>query len=206
MPYKDPDVRRAYQREYQRRRRAESPGGPRAERRARYERHKKVENARQCEYNRANRARINENRRRNHAANPEKARAYFRLDYAKNSERYSGYKRKFREANREKDRAGSKRWRQANPGKVRANELKRKFRLEQRTPAWVDMTELNTLYLVCPDGMEVDHIVPLDGITVEGYKVSGLHVLWNLQFLTKSANSGKRNRMRPEDGIIATSV
>jgi hypothetical protein len=206
MPYKDPEVRRAFQREYQRRRRAENPERERTQSRARYDLHKEVWNARQGEYNRANRARINENRRRNHAANPEKARAYFRLDYANNLERYYGYKRKFREANREKDRAGSKRWRQANPGKVRANELKRKFHLEQRTPAWVDMTELNALYLVCPDGMEVDHVVPLDGITVDGYKVSGLHVLWNLQFLTKSANSGKRNRMRPEDGITATSA
>lgn len=53
------------------------------------------------------------------------------------------------------------------------------------------------IYLSCPAGHEVDHIVPLIGITPEGWRVCGLHVPWNLQHLTKAANRSKHRRMLP---------
>ena len=52
----------------------------------------------------------------------------------------------------------------------------------------------------------VDHIVPLKGITPQGYRVSGLNVSWNLQILTSEANSRKRNRMSRRDYEIACSL
>jgi len=51
--------------------------------------------------------------------------------------------------------------------------------------------------------MHVDHIVPLDGLTAEGYWVTGLNVPWNLQYLTPAENVLKGDRMRLEDDPIS---
>lgn len=54
------------------------------------------------------------------------------------------------------------------------------------TPKWVDKEALLAIYKNRPLGMHVDHIIPLCG-----KNVCGLHVPWNLQYLTKSDNSKK---------------
>ncbi len=70
-----------------------------------------------------------------------------------------------------------------------------------RTPPWVDRKAIVAFYGACPKGMHVDHIIPLKGL-IDGRPVSGLHVPWNLQYLTADANRRKRNRISEIDIII----
>jgi hypothetical protein len=60
-----------------------------------------------------------------------------------------------------------------------------------RAPGWYIDQKASILefYKNCPEGFHVDHIIPLQGKTV-----SGLHVLNNLQYLTKSENQHKSNK------------
>jgi hypothetical protein len=140
------------------------------------------------------------------------------------------------ESKRARNRAGAATQRLRNPDKVRAridnwtrrNPEKRKQamldwwlanphkralynamrRAAARRPLWADKDAIEAFYRDCPDGLTVDHIVPLGTAqrparTVEGYLVNGLHVPWNLGYLTLSDNSRKGNRMRPEDNPTA---
>lgn len=80
-------------------------------------------------------------------------------------------------------------------GLVRFHANKRRAAKLQRTPPWVDWDAVARLYdqaqrLSEQTGIphHVDHIIPL-----QGKRVSGLHVQGNLQILTATENSKKRN-------------
>ena len=64
-------------------------------------------------------------------------------------------------------------------------------------PKWVNNAEIKEFYKNCPKGYEVDHIIPLNGV-VDGRKVCGLHVLWNLQYLTAEENRRKYNMVKEQ--------
>ena len=59
---------------------------------------------------------------------------------------------------------------------------------KNRVPIWSETEAIKQFYLDCPEGYQVDHIIPLQGTLV-----SGLHVLGNLQYLTVSENRSKSN-------------
>lgn len=58
---------------------------------------------------------------------------------------------------------------------------------KNQTPKNVDIKALQQFYLNCPDGFEVDHIIPISK--------GGLHSLENLQYLTISENRRKSNKL-----------
>lgn len=58
-----------------------------------------------------------------------------------------------------------------------------------RTPRWADIKTISLIYSNCPEGYQVDHVVPLNGINV-----CGLHVENNLQYLTVEDNLKKSNK------------
>jgi hypothetical protein len=223
MPCKDPEARRAYNRKWREENRERRNAGERnlyaknlekqrTRSREKYLKYREEILARERErYHskeaEARNAAKRERRLRRIAANPEKIRALenacARRRRALYPEEERAISRRSLEKHRDKRRAADRARAKENPGKMRAKEIKRKFQTEQRTPSWVDMDDLNRIYLARPEGMHVDHIIPLVGKTIEGYRVSGLHVPWNLQYLNAFENLRKLNRMRPEDGITA---
>lgn len=96
-------------------------------------------------------------------------------------------------------RASRKRWRLRNPGRINVLTAGRRARFLQRTPLWTDRDKLAKIYVLADFVTEltgvphcVDHVIPLCG-----KKISGLHVVSNLQVLPRQENSGKSNRFQP---------
>lgn len=90
---------------------------------------------------------------------------------------------------RERDRRYGKLKRERNPKAKLACTRKRQAAKLQRTPGWTETAAIAAFYSACPEGCVVDHVIPL-----RGKLVSGLHVLGNLQYLTKLENLKKGSR------------
>lgn len=80
------------------------------------------------------------------------------------------------------------------------NAEKRRAALSVATPSWADLVAIEAFYvesrrLTAETGVlhEVDHIVP-----IQGRRVCGLHVEWNLQILTKTDNVKKHSRFHDQ--------
>jgi hypothetical protein len=117
----------------------------------------------------------------------------------KNHNRYETYYKNYVSQNKDKIKEISSNWQKNNKGKVNAVTAKRHASKMLRTPPWLSKEqskEIKQFYMmaaeletVFPWKQCVDHIVPLQGKTV-----SGLHVPWNLQILSATANISKGNR------------
>lgn len=102
--------------------------------------------------------------------------------------------KQFHENNRESVRGRKRAWFRSLPieKKARHYALCAGYaeRVKRATPKWADMGAITTMYQQAKRlGLEVDHVVPL-----QGKNVCGLHVENNLQHLTMEANRRKNNR------------
>ncbi len=130
-------------------------------------------------------------------ANKEKIKADSKAYYWQNRDKELS-RAKLKDKN--KIRANSKKWALENPGQRAANEGKRRSNKYQATPRWLteeQLLEIKEIYVMANElswlsegGLEVDHILPL-----QGKNVVGLHVPWNLQILPASLNRQKSNKV-----------
>jgi len=137
--------------------------------------------------------------RRYHEANKEKVNLRKRQHHVENKDAINARKREGYRADPAKSRERNREWYLRNVEINRAKVRARSKHMKHATPSWVNKDELLEIYMKCPPGHQVDHFVPVRGVTPDGRKVSGLHVPWNLRYLPAELNSGRNNRLTLED-------
>ncbi len=153
----------------------------------------------------ANRDYVNERNRDYYKNDPEWRKEKSRVYRASNPDKIREYNALWNETNPEKKALAWANWYDNNYEHARVKSKISHDRLKRATPKWVNLVDIYNMYMQCPNGHQVDHIVPLKGITWDGYPVSGLHVPWNLQYLPRKENAAKSNRMRQQDMEIVLS-
>lgn len=130
-----------------------------------------------------------------------RAKAY----YAANKGGVKARTAEYRKRNPDKHQTYCKKHYESNKASYRQRDMAAQIRRRNQTPSWLSkahIAEMEGMYMFCQlfSGYQVDHIVPIRGETV-----SGLHVPWNLQVLTRSKNAQKSNTFNPsiypEQGI-----
>jgi hypothetical protein len=114
-----------------------------------------------------------------------------------NKEQLSLRKKLYYRKNKNRLKKYYENWKQKNRKSLNAIYTKHKLTRSFRVPKWSDLGKIKEIYKNCPDGYQVDHIVPLKGKTV-----SGLHVPNNLQYLTPKENMLKKNFFKDEYLLI----
>lgn len=122
--------------------------------------------------------------------------------------RRSDYKKKWTEENKERAAIVKKKWLLENPDRRR--EISERYRKAHKEyycfkaieyyhkknrskPVWADDELMELIYLECPEGCEVDHVIPTNSPIV-----CGLHTHENLQYLPMPLNRRKSNHFNEE--------
>jgi uncharacterized protein YfbU (UPF0304 family) len=118
---------------------------------------------------------------------------YSKLDrkalYASEREKRLAAKKIYAKEHKDKKYATYKRFVSNNPTYHKAKAAEYNAKKLQATPAWANLSAIKQIYVTCPTGYHVDHIVPL-----QGKNVCGLHVEYNLQHLLAADNLRKSNK------------
>ena len=94
-------------------------------------------------------------------------------------------------ANKETENKNSRKWIKENPAKSLAITRKYQAAKFSSIPLWFDAEVVNKIYSEAKTkGLEVDHIIPL-----QGKNVCGLHVQNNLRCITMQENRSKSNKL-----------
>ena len=117
--------------------------------------------------------------------------AYYDDYYQRNKERKKEYTRQRRLLLGTKVLAEQQReYYQRNPHMMAYKKALRRSRKRLATPEWSDLETIKEIYINCPINMTVDHIIPITSPLV-----CGLHVSWNMEYLSRSDNSKKGNKL-----------
>lgn len=137
------------------------------------------------------------------AENPERVKETKKKCYIENKEHYLAYQKQYRKDNPLKVKMMDA---QKHANRPKKNKSKPSWALDfnpKKSLAWVNLyrlkdgqlfckqfiQETKEIYANCPKNFHVDHIIPINNEFV-----SGLHVPWNLQYLTFEENLSKRNK------------
>jgi hypothetical protein len=142
-----------------------------------------------AEWEKANKDKVSERHAKRYLRDRDKILKRCKDYYLRNKKEHYKRTRQYALNNPEVIKQCRKRNRPNNRSLDRHHHNLRRARKLQATPAWADLQALKDVYKNTPKGKVVDHIIPMNSELV-----SGLHVPWNLQYLTLSENSSKRNR------------
>jgi hypothetical protein len=133
-------------------------------------------------------------------ANKERVKELSKAKYERNREGYIQKSKEWVASNKERRLETYDAWYKSGGGAIaRIHATKRKSHLRRATPDWLTEDHLDEIKAIYAEAVRlehetgkkyhVDHIVPL-----QGERVSGLHVPWNLRVISAFENMAKKNR------------